>query len=143
MVDINVVALIGGGIVTLLSGYGVFRLSRAFDARAQAESILIGIGPQIIKEQNSRIERLTNDVDTIWKRERECRDELSKLSDEMRQVHRRYRHFVSALLQHLVIMRCALRKVGIHLPPFTGLDRFEEEGGEAREEWIRAIKEEE
>lgn len=150
MADYNIIAAVGGGIVTVLAGYTVFRLSKAFDARSQAEAALIGIGPQIIKEQNDRIDRLnvriddqSKTIDTLWTRERECREELTACRDEMGAIDRRYRHFVSSLLQHVLIMRRMLRKAGLQLPSLEGLERFREDGGTPREEWVKAIQEDE
>lgn len=74
--DPNFIALAVGGVVTTITGILIARASKQSDARAQAEAALIGLGPQIIAQQNARIDALTTQIDAIWKRELECRREL-------------------------------------------------------------------
>lgn len=145
--DSNVIAALGAAVTTGIFLVGVNLLSKKWDIRskiaadarddrAKAEIALLGIGPQIIQQQNERIDQLSRDLDTLWARERECREEL-------RAMDRRYRHFVSSLLMQMMALRRLLQKVGTQLPPISGLDVFIEEGGMPREEWVRAIKEDE
>lgn len=139
------VGLVVAGAVT----YTVNRFGKNADHRREAEAAQYNIAPPIIKEQNERIDRqnkridqLSSDITTLWKIERECREELAKSANEMGNAERRNRHFVSALLQNIVILRRMLRQAGAQLPPMVSLERFEEEGGTLREEWIRAIQDE-
>lgn len=76
--DANLIAGLGGIALTGVVTYIVARGNKQFDARAQAEAALIGIGPQIIREQNTRIDALYKQCSDCWERERECREELGK-----------------------------------------------------------------
>lgn len=73
-----------GGIVTFL----VARVSKSHDARAAAEASWAAMPLQIIDQQNKRIDeqnrhidQLRNDMNALWKRERECQSQLDELSE--------------------------------------------------------------
>lgn len=74
--ETNVLASIGGILLTGIITYGISRLSRASDARGNYEATLLRISPEIIKEQNRRIDELSQQWREMWRREQECRRDL-------------------------------------------------------------------
>lgn len=75
--DTNILASLGGILLTGVITYGISRISKASDARGQYETTLLGIGPKIIEEQNRRIDELSKQWREIWQREQECRHDLN------------------------------------------------------------------
>lgn len=69
----TIITAIGAAVIT----FAVARFGKSWDARGQAEAALMGIGPAIIQEQNKRIGNLTEQIEALWKRDRECREELA------------------------------------------------------------------
>ena len=72
----NIYAVVTSGVISLVGGVAIAMVAKRFDARGQAEAALIGIGPQIIREQNTRIDQLSSQIDDIYRREQECQRDL-------------------------------------------------------------------
>lgn len=149
MQEMNLVVLVVTAVLTGVITHTINRLGKRADHRVEAEAAQYNIVPPIIKEQNDRINRqneridqLSSEIVSLWKNERECREELAKATGGMAEAERRNYHLIGALLQNIVILRRMLRRGGAELPPMVSLDRFEEEGGVPREEWVRAIRDE-
>lgn len=89
-VDPNILAAIVSVTLTAVIGFIVARAGKRHDARAQAEAALIGIGPQIIKEQNLRINQqderinlLGREIDKLRERERDCQEQLDSANNRI------------------------------------------------------------
>lgn len=83
MQDVNWWTSISTIILTGVVTIGITRWGKNLDARGLAEAALIGIGPQIIAQQNTRIDSLSRQCDDCWRREKECRDELDRQKTSM------------------------------------------------------------
>lgn len=75
----SVATLILGSLIT----YALTRLGKAADARVAADAAVMGIVPPIIEQQNKRITQLTEEVERLWERDRECRRELDEANDRI------------------------------------------------------------
>lgn len=74
--DTNILASLGGILLTGVITYGISRISKSSDARGQYEATLLGIGPKIIEEQNRRIDELSRQWRDCIQREQECQSQL-------------------------------------------------------------------
>jgi CheY-like chemotaxis protein len=93
----NIWATVASLFTASLIGFIFTKLVKRGDARAQAEAALIGIGPTIIKEQNVRIDQLSQESDRqrkeieqqreefhkVWVRERECQEHLQEVNTRL------------------------------------------------------------
>lgn len=95
MQDVNLWTSIGTIVLTGIVTITITRWGKNLDARGLAEAALIGIGPQIIAQQNTRIDMLSRQCDDCWKREKECREELDRQKTRMHDALKR----ISALEQ--------------------------------------------
>lgn len=91
--DPNWAATFGAPLLTAVLGFGLAKLAKGHDARSTAEAALIGIGPQIIVDQNKQISELRDDLTRMWERlnestarEQACQRQLieheRKISDQ-------------------------------------------------------------
>jgi GTP cyclohydrolase II len=89
-----------GGFVSLVTGIIIAKASKKFDLRAQieakqyearahAEAALMGIGPTIITQQNVRIDQLSAQLDVLWKRERDCQEQLDDARSRIERLEKR------------------------------------------------------
>jgi septal ring factor EnvC (AmiA/AmiB activator) len=87
----NVAATVAAPIVAASLAFVFGRVSKHGDARARAESALIGIAPDIIEAQEARVRRLTEEVERLWDRIRVDAEHRTRLQEQLNETGERER----------------------------------------------------
>lgn len=131
-----VAALAIGGIVTFLVTRFSDRAKTRDSNASRASDAEITVRAKFVTDLAQRVGDLEQRLDRANQREREL---VERYRADTEAIERRYRHLTSSLVFHAAILRRHLVRCGEQVPLFTGWDKFIEEGGQVREEWIEAI----
>lgn len=87
----GVIAYYAVPVLTAALAFVAGRYNKGFDVRTAAESAFMGMMPQVIKEQNERIDAQSREIARLWdqlrdvnKREQHCQSELSEQRHQLR-----------------------------------------------------------
>lgn len=123
-----IAAIVGPFIAVLTT-----RVSLRRQSRVDAENTEVTVRAKFVQDLTARVSDLEGRLDRASKRER---DLVDRYRQDIESVDRRWRHLTNNLLAYSQVIVAKLRASGIDVPPFTGWDRFVEEGGTVRREWL-------
>ena len=132
-----------GLVAILLTGFVTFLVTKFTDrakldaagSKAAADQEII-VRAELVTHLVSRVRDLEERVDAASRREREL---VERYRVDTEAIEQRYRHLTSSLVFHAAVLRRQLYRAGLKPPEFTGWDKFIEEGGFVREEWVEAV----
>ncbi len=95
---------------------------------------------QEVQSRAAYVQLLQTRVSELETNLRSASERENQLSQRIRldgyNLDRRWRHLANALVQYALILKLRLARLSTEdIPPFTGWDRFLEEGGELHDEW--------
>ncbi len=87
--EVNFLALIVAPLVTGVMAIVAIRYGKSYEAGVQAQAAILNIPTKIIDQLQERISRMTEEIDKLWARDRECRGELDEANHRIKVLEQR------------------------------------------------------
>lgn len=139
----NIAAAVIAASASIIVTFGSIAFTDRRKVRTVASEKEVEARADYVELLQRRVGELEGRIDEASKREREEailrwqreRDAEARCREELRKLESMWRHLTTSLVQWAIVLKVKLEEKGESVPPFTGLRRFEEEGGNVPEQW--------